>query len=330
MAVVVEGLVSTIIPVYNRAVFLDEAVRSVLAQTYRLIEIILIDDGSTDDTSEQIARLQAEAPEVIRTVRIENRGPGGAREVGRQLARGEFIQYLDSDDRLLPGKFSRQVKALRKAPQCGIAYGVTRLIGERGEVLQEPYKYSGQRHRYLFPLLLVERWWNTHTPLYRRSVCEAIGPWTCERMGEDWQYDARAGALRTELVFCKEVVSEHRDHGQGRLTRGRLSSANARDLAVLIPRLYACAQQAGVEKTAPEMVHFVRWAFLVARQAGAFGHGALARECLEIALKATAPKLSRDVVWFGRLTRLLGWRLPSQVVGWVDALRERRRERCLS
>ena len=97
----VEGLVSTIIPVHNRPSLLREAVASVLAQTYRPIEIIIVDDGSTDETGREAEAL-AECHSEVRAIHRENGGPGAARETGRLAARGEFIQYLDSDDLLLP------------------------------------------------------------------------------------------------------------------------------------------------------------------------------------------------------------------------------------
>ena len=184
------NLVSTIVPVYNRAAFLEKAVESVLEQTYPHFEIILVDDGSTDGTSELIENLVNRCSSKIRRKRIENTGPGGAREAGRQLAEGELIQYLDSDDVLMKRKFELQVKALRDNPDCDIAYGITRLIDNHGLELECPYKRSGEKLIYLFPALLVERWWNTHTPLYRRSLCDKIGPWTTGRMCEDWEYDA--------------------------------------------------------------------------------------------------------------------------------------------
>src|SRR5207244_2098618 len=118
------GLVTTIIPVYNRAPMLREAVASVIAQTYRPIEIVIVDDGSTDETPAAISELVSTHPEV-RATRRANGGPGLARETGRQLARGEFIQYLDSDDLLLPRKFEWQVAALRRSSECGVAYGIT-------------------------------------------------------------------------------------------------------------------------------------------------------------------------------------------------------------
>src|SRR6185503_20150635 len=98
----INGLVSTIIPVYNRAVLLREAVASVLSQTYRPIELIVVDDGSTDDTPRVADELGETHPQEVRVIHQSNTGPGLAREAGRHSALGEFIQYLDSDDLILP------------------------------------------------------------------------------------------------------------------------------------------------------------------------------------------------------------------------------------
>src|SRR4051812_13992958 len=100
MTIVPRPLVSTIIPVFNRPAMLREAVTSVLSQTYRPIEVIIVDDGSTDDdTPRAIAELAERHPDV-RGIRRTNGGPGLAREAGRGESRGDFIQYLDSDDLL--------------------------------------------------------------------------------------------------------------------------------------------------------------------------------------------------------------------------------------
>lgn len=152
---IVAGLVSTLIPVYNRAVLLGEAVASVLAQSYRPIEVVIIDDGSTDDTPAAIASLCARAPDIICSVRRANGGPGLARQSGLDVARGEFIQFLDSDDLLLPEKFAAQVAALRDQPQTVAAYGKTRnyVIGERPADIA--FRRTGERFSTLFPSFLV-------------------------------------------------------------------------------------------------------------------------------------------------------------------------------
>src|SRR5258706_14621014 len=87
---IIDGLVSTIIPVHNRAMMLREAVASVIAQTYYPIEIIIVDDGSIDETARVADELAAQKPDGILVVHKFSVGPGSAREVGRQLATGEF------------------------------------------------------------------------------------------------------------------------------------------------------------------------------------------------------------------------------------------------
>jgi glycosyltransferase involved in cell wall biosynthesis len=310
-----KGCVSTVIPVYNRAVFLQAAAKSVLAQTYRPIELVLVDDGSTDATADEIAKIVASHPDHVHSIRIRNSGPGGAREQGRLIARGEFIQYLDSDDELLPRKFELQVQALRERPDCGVAYGKTRLVDTGGKVLKAPFKSSGVAMEYLFPALLVDRWWNTLTPLYRRSVCDEVGPWPEMWMAEDWLYDARVGALKTKLVYVDEFVCDYRTHSGDRLTgSGRLSTRALANFCQLIPRLFDCALRAGVPLDCPEMSHFSRWAFSLTRQAAIEGLTEDADRCLQTALKATGQGQGRDIRAFHALARITGLKSASVLV----------------
>ena len=274
MSATVEHLVSTIIPVYNRPELLRAAVQSVLAQTYRPIEIIIVDDGSTDETPRVAEALAQSHADCVSWLCTENRGPGPAREAGRLKARGEFIQYLDSDDRLLPEKFELQVAALRRHAECGIAYGTTRLIDETGRLLQTPFKWTGEDRASLFPGLLVDRWWCTHTPLYRRSLSDELGPWSSLRWSQDWEYDARAGALATSLIRCDAEVSEHCCHDGMRQTSTadwERDPARLRNRIQLLQALWRSAERAGVPEAAPERQHFARWSFATARRCAAVG-----------------------------------------------------------
>lgn len=311
-------LVTTIIPVFNRAGLLAAAVDSVLAQTWRPIEIILVDDGSTDGTGAELERLAAAHPGIVRAARRENGGPGPARETGRQLARGEFIQYLDSDDLLLPHKFAVQVAALRARPEADIAYGRSRLINEQGHILQEPSKWTGRNLDRLFPALLVDRWWHTHTPLYRRSLCDRIGPWPDQRP-EDWDYDARAGALGAQLVWCNETLSCQRNHAGARVSRESVERYLPQE-ACFLPRLHACALQAGVGPDAPEMRHFARWAFALARHVGALGRADLAAELLDLAARA-AGRRTPAMRGVGFCARWMGWRTTGRICQILERLR---------
>lgn len=317
----IDGLVSTIIPVYNRGEMLGQAVRSVTEQSYRPIEIIIVDDGSTDETPRIADQLKQGCPSEIRVLHIPNCGPGLAREAGKQAARGEFIQYLDSDDLLLPRKFDVQVAALNSHAECGIAYGYTRLVDHDGAVLRVPYKWTGRTMDSLFPSLLVDRWWSTHTPLWRKSVCDKVGPWSDMIISEDWEYEARAAALNVKLVHCHEVLSDARRHAGARLAGGMLDARKQRDMCRLILMLYVCAGQAKVSRDCPEMAHFSRWAFSVARKAGAAGFTDYARQCFEVARSAAGSRRSKkiDFRFYSVLSMLVGWNASGKISGLAEA-----------
>ena len=242
-----DGLVSTIIPVYNRAVPLREAVASVLEQDYRPIEVIIVDDGSTDDTAKVADSLAAGRPDEVQVLRIANGGPGTAREAGRRQARGAFLQYLDSDDVLLPGKFRRQIAALNSTASAHVAYGKTRFRHADGRIEPGAWKGSGNIVETMFPSFLLARWWDTPNPLYRRSVCDAAGPWLATRLEEDWEYDCRIASLGARLAYVPDFVCEVRDHANQRLSRApAFEPRRMKDRAAAHVRIYQHARRAGI------------------------------------------------------------------------------------
>jgi glycosyltransferase involved in cell wall biosynthesis len=318
-------LVSTIIPVHNRGALLREAVASVLAQTHRPIEVILVDDGSTDDTPDVCRELAGQHPHLVRVLRQANAGPGVARETGRQLARGEFIQYLDSDDLLQPHKFERQVAALRSNPDCGAAYCYTRIyrIGELPS--DNPWKGSGRTVETMFPSFLTERWWDTPTPLYRRSVCDRAGPWSPLRLEEDWEYDCRIAALGTRLVHCREFLVDVRDHDDHRLSRGTaLDPERMRQRARAHILVYGHARRAGIGPDDPHMQRYARELFLLARQCGAAGLVDASRVLFDLAREASGPVRARgkDFRLYGLAAACLGWTTVGRLACWADRFRK--------
>lgn len=308
-----QNLVSVIMPVYNRLSWIEEALQSVRKQTWPHWEVILCDDGSDEQTASFLDRL-ADSNRV-RVLHLPHCGPGPAREAGRQAARGEYIQYLDSDDLLHSEKFEKQIVALREHPDCGIAYGRTRLIDEDGNVLEESYKRIQERAG-LFPGLLVDRWWCTHTPLYRHELCDRIGPWSDLRYSQDWEYDARAGALKTKLVFADHVVSDHRDHNDSQRQTGKGRWLDPIDQIRFFQSLYVCSQDAGVAVGVPEMRHFVRWVFASARAAGRAGDPDSAKKLLALAVQADDGRSVGPRI-YGSVSRLLGWRIPDLFIEGV-------------
>ena len=284
---ILAGLVSVIIPVHNRPAMLREAVASVLGQTYRPIEVVIVDDGSTDETPEVADQLAAANPSEFRVIHQENRGPGPAREAGRQSARGAFIQYLDSDDLLRPTKLAAQVQALRDCPDCGVAYGKTRYYGITEEPRDESLKRTGEQIDRMFPAFLASRWWSTSTPLYRRSLTDAAGCWANLVNEEDWEYDCRIASMGVKLAFVDEFVSDTRDHSADRLNRdGAVDRKKLSDRAKARRLIYQHALRAGISCSAPEMKIFSRYAFLLARQCGVAGLDAESRDLVELAIEA--------------------------------------------
>ena len=323
----IEGLVTTIIPVYNRSPMLREAVASVLAQTYRPIEIIIVDDGSVDDTAKVADELAEVYPETIRVIHQVNKGVGLAREAGRQETRGEFIQHLDSDDLLLPQKFEKQVAGLKAHPECGVAYGKTRYRHPDGRVEPQPWKRSGTRMETMFPSMLMSRWWDTPTPLYRALVCEQAGPWTDLRLDEDWEYDCRIAALGVRLHYCETYVVEVRDHDGNRLCRGNaLDAARMSERARARMLMFSHARRAGITEDCLEMRHLARDLFLLSRQCGAAGLAETSRELFDLARQASGE--SRGKGWDFRLYSFLagfvGWTRLGKMACYSDGIRNAR------
>ena len=316
------GLVSTIIPVFNRPGQLHEAVSSVLGQDWPQIEILIVDDGSTDGRTLQAAEQLAQThPGVIRAVTQANGGPGVAREHGRRLAQGEFIQYLDSDDILLPGKFTAQVTALREHPDADVAYGITHFRDHTGLLHPGPHKDTGVAKPAMFPSFLNSRWWETATPLYRSQVCEKAGPWTAHRLEEDWEYDCRIAALGGRLAWCPIAVSEHRDHAGQRLSRGQaLDPVRLRQRASAHLAVFGHALAYGMTPETPEMQTYSRSLFLLARQCGAAGLRQQSAELFRAALAAAGSvRASRiDFKAYRWMATLMGWRAAGRLSCFVD------------
>ena len=306
-----DNLVSTIIPVHNREHLLVEAVDSVMNQTYESIEIIIVDDGSIDATvevSDQLARDNA----VISVIHIPNSGPGIARERGRQVAKGEFIQYLDSDDLLLPEKFELQVKSLREDPQSGVSYGKTMYSINGKPISSQAWKRTGEKIRKMFPGFAEDRWWGTSTPLYRRSVCDSVGPWKGIRNEEDWEYDCRVALLDLPLAYCDHYVSHERSHAGIRQSQD--TATNPLKLAGRAQariNIWQSIEKSGLLRSSPEVQHFARYAFLLARQCGQASLETESRELFNIAKQASTKTR------VGKLDFKL-YALSAKIIGWAN------------
>ncbi len=328
MPEIIPGLVSTIIPCFNRPVMAKEAVQSVLQQTYRPIEIIAVDDGSTDNTAEVLQEIVNAYPDTVRLIRKANSGAGPSREAGRQIARGEFIQYLDSDDLLRPHKFEKQVGLLRSRPECGAAYGWICVHKIGAAPSSTPYKASGEARETLFPYLLADRWWNTDTPLFRRSLCDAIGPWSDLRWSQDWEMDGRIAALGTKLAYVPDWMCDERHHTTGRQTDKadwigdpiRLR-ARKRFLTMMMEH----AEKAGVDPKTPQRVHFTRWIFTTLRHCAAAGLIPETTELILLAKRSAGNNLAalKGLSFFEALSKTCGYQMAGKISRFVEKLKKR-------
>jgi glycosyltransferase involved in cell wall biosynthesis len=318
------SLVTTIIPVYNRAAGLRAAVASVLGQTYSPIEVVIVDDGSTDDTA-AVADVLAANHGPVRVIHQANAGVGLAREAGRLAARGEFIQHLDSDDLLYPRKFELQVAGLRAHQECGASYGWTRAILADGTVVTAPEKRTGERIEMMFPAMLESRWWHTPTPLYRASLIERAGPWLPLVNEEDWEYDSRIASLGVRLHYVEEWIAEVHHHGAERLSARGKTREGLRSRAKAHALILEHARRAGIGSDTPEMQRFARELFLLARQCGAEGLAPESRMLFELARDASGPR--RNALQFrvyAAFARTAGWSVAGKVATMTDHLRWRR------
>lgn len=170
----VPDLVSVIIPTYNREVYLHEAITSVIAQTYRPIQCIIVDDGSTDNTRQLVVNFNLENKDgfSIKYIFQENLGSQVARNTGTKASSGEFIQYLDSDDLLFPAKIKNQVAFLYENKHCdGVFGGWCKGTIEENELIPS---YATED---LLTQLFTEHCIHTLSFLFRRTIVEKIGPW---------------------------------------------------------------------------------------------------------------------------------------------------------
>lgn len=161
--------VSVVIPTYNRAKYICEAIDSVLAQTYKDHEIIVIDDGSTDNTKELLNKYETK----IKYIYQENKGISAARNAGIKVAKGEYIAFLDSDDLWLSEKLKVQVKALEENKEIGLVYSSMSRIDSSGKFWGMcPSTPAGDN---CYDLLISESHYPTPTILVRKECFEKAG-----------------------------------------------------------------------------------------------------------------------------------------------------------
>jgi len=201
------NLVSVIIPCYQQAHYLDEAIRSVLAQTYRHFEIIVVDDGSTDNTSEVAARYAG-----LCCIRQRHLGLPSARNAGLRASEGEYTVFLDADDLLLSDALETGVNSLLAEPDCAFVYGLCHFIDQQGAPIPTPphVPVEESHYRALFKQNYI---WTPGAVMFRRSILSRVTGFdqTFTRGCED--IDLYLRITKHWPIRCHgEVVLQYRKH----------------------------------------------------------------------------------------------------------------------
>jgi glycosyltransferase involved in cell wall biosynthesis len=207
------GLVSVIIPAYNEAATVERTISSVLNQTYSDLEVLVVDDGSTDETAALVRRM-ADLDHRIKLLQKANGGLVSARNCGIAHAQGEFIAPLDADDLWHPEKIRKQLKVLwSRADQVGLVYCWTRAIDEQDRVLFDVTPCALRDH--VYAALIIRNFLSSGAPLVRRRCVEEVGRYdaTLSSRGADCCEDLKFNldiAERYDFDLVPEFLLAHR------------------------------------------------------------------------------------------------------------------------
>lgn len=208
--------VSVVIPTYNRANYIVSAIESVLCQTTPVDEILVIDDGSTDNTAEVVGKLAK-----VRYIRQKNAGPSAARNRGIRESRGSLIAFHDSDDLWAPEKIALQVAQLERNPKLDFTFGyMSNFSSDHDPIVPEIKDHAIDRALNAgsddvpnaFNLLLEDNFIPTPTVLLKRTCIEKVGAFDeTLRCAEDYDLWLRIAAT-SKIGFINQVLLRRRRH----------------------------------------------------------------------------------------------------------------------
>ena len=215
-----QPLISVVMACYNAAPFVEEAICSVLQQSYPNTEVIVVDDGSQDASPDIVERLAVDHPGRVQLKHLEHSGPYPARNLGLQHARGDFIAFLDADDWWQEDALEKLLAALTDKG-ADLAYCGWQNVGEH-KLSPEPYIPPAYEEEDPATAFLKGCPWPIHAALVRRSVVDAVEGFS-ERLFSSMDYDLwlRVLAHTGNLVRVPEVLAFYRWHDKGQISSTR-------------------------------------------------------------------------------------------------------------
>ncbi|WP_191966058.1 glycosyltransferase family 2 protein [Oryzomonas japonica] len=194
-------LVSVIIPTYNGMRYLLESVQSVLNQTYPNFEVIVVDDGSSQD----IRSVLAPVSDRVIYLRQDNAGVGAARNLGLGAAKGLYVVFLDDDDLWLPGNLESLVRIIEKEPNCALVYSYPSLIDENGKGIANERPTSMPSGDVYLEFLRRNRINTPSVALLRKSCLDEVGFFNPNIFCEDYELWLRV-TRKFKIIFCGEEL----------------------------------------------------------------------------------------------------------------------------
>jgi len=237
-------LISVLIPTYNRARFIRETVDSALVQDYDRFEVVVVDDGSTDDTA---GIVNSYDDPRVRYVQAGHGGVARARNRGVKEARGEFLLWLDSDDMLHEGAIGSYVAALDEHPDADIVYGQWDIIDDEGN-RTGARRFDGFTGRDMFHQLLEGCVVPQPGCFVRRRCYDVVGMYdTSLEVAEDYDFFARAVG-RCRFLALDQTLYAYRDHGDQLCGAGNVTDKRCE--RVVVSRMI---EQHGYRKLCPDL-----------------------------------------------------------------------------
>jgi glycosyltransferase involved in cell wall biosynthesis len=212
-------LVDIIIPSYNAAKFLPAAIESVLAQTFGDWRIVLVDDGSTDDTAEVVAGFAERLGERLKYIKKDNGGLPAARNTAIANSSAEFLALLDADDVWLPDRLAESMKSFEGRPQVGLSYGLISRIDQNGVVLDTFAGNARFAEGRIAPYIYMRKvQLPCPTMTFRRACVDEVGVFDeTMRATEDRDLWVRI-ALRYEVAVVPKVIAYYRSSSESMST----------------------------------------------------------------------------------------------------------------
>jgi len=312
------GLVSVVIPCYNAAPFVAETIESVLSQSYGAVEIVAVDDASTDASWSVIERYA----DRVRTLRLPaNRGGSHARNRGAELTRGEYLMFLDSDDLIAPDTLERLVATARDQPGVTAICAWERLRKVEGSWIAGPADVPlPSPEADPLPQWLESRWVPPCAVLWRREVYERTGGWDEEvSYDDDGDLMMRSFVRGARLAIADGGRAYYRDHGANRLSVGTdfSSAAKLRSGMRVVEKLGEELTERGeLERYAVAIgVRYHRLALFGFQN----GYRELARECVRRGVRLAGRRAVSHTGLGRSMERVVGLERKEALAQWLAA-----------